>query len=95
MDRFDDHIGRGGQKAVNKVRSGDRPRFGTAITFELGVRRNRRGPVVVQGKPHDVFLAGRRVGLRRIFGEAVGRDQTAVLRLQPVAPVGMCCCEYW
>ena len=35
MDRFDDHIGRGGQKVVNKVRSGDRLRFGPAITFEL------------------------------------------------------------
>ena len=36
MDRFDDRIGRGGQKAVNKVRSGDRLQFCPAITFELG-----------------------------------------------------------
>ena len=43
VDRFDDHIGRGGQKAVNKVRSGDRPRFGTAITFKLGSSPKPKG----------------------------------------------------
>jgi hypothetical protein len=57
--------------------------------FELGPDsgEDEQGPVVVQGEPHDILLAGRGIGLRRIFGEAVGRDQTSVLRLEPHAPV--------
>jgi ATP-dependent Clp protease ATP-binding subunit ClpA len=56
MDRFDNHIGRGGQKAVNKVGSGD------AVTHMLdivkravtGIGQSPRG-----GRPRGVaFLAG-------------------------------------
>lgn len=44
-------------------------------------------PVIVEGEPNDVLLAGLRVGLRRVFGEAVGRDETPTFRLQPASPV--------
>ena len=98
MDRFDDRIGRGGQKAVNKVRSGDRLRLGPAVTFEFGSEspESEQGPVAVQGEPHDTFLAGRRVGLRRIFGEAVGRYQNSGSPASASrASVVMWCYGYW
>ena len=36
MDRFDDHIRRGGQKAIEVVRAGGRLRFRATIAFEFG-----------------------------------------------------------
>src|ERR1700704_6275858 len=36
MDRLNDCVRRGGQKAVDKVRSGDWFRLGASLTFELG-----------------------------------------------------------
>jgi hypothetical protein len=46
MDRFDDYIECGGQKAVNKVRSGDRLRFGLTVPFELLPLDRRVGSAV-------------------------------------------------
>jgi hypothetical protein len=37
-------------------------------------------PILIQREPDDVLL-GLRVRLRRVFSEAVGRDQASVLRL--------------
>jgi hypothetical protein len=34
-----------------------------------------------------ILLARREIGLRRIFGETVGRDQAAAFRFEPAAPV--------
>jgi hypothetical protein len=42
-------------------------------------------------KPDDVLLFRLRIGLWRVFGEAVGRNQAAVLRLQLRSPVGRRC----
>src|SRR5207249_1789674 len=39
--------------------------------------------VIVEREPDHVFLLGLRIGLRRIFGEAVGWDQAAVHRFEP------------
>jgi hypothetical protein len=39
----------------------------------------------VAGEPDDVVLFGFGVGLQRVFGKAVERDEAAVLRLQPSA----------
>ena len=41
----------------------------------------KEGAVLVEREPHDVFLLGLRVRLRRVFSEAVGGDKAAVLRL--------------
>jgi hypothetical protein len=37
-------------------------------------------PILIQREPDDILL-GLRVRLRRVFSEAVGRDQASVLRL--------------
>src|SRR5450631_1431927 len=68
MYRLDDHVRRGGQKAVNKVRSGDWFRLGPAVTFEFGPDsgEGEQRAVVVQCEPHDVLLAGLQIRLRRI-----------------------------
>jgi hypothetical protein len=54
--------------------SGDRFRFGAAVAFEFGPDsgEGEQGPVVIRGKLHDILLARRGIGLRRIFGEAIG-----------------------
>jgi hypothetical protein len=70
-------------------RSWDWLRFGPAVTVEgcpdAGKREQRS--ILIQCEPHHVFLLGLWVGLRRILGKAVGRDQAAVSRLQAHAPV--------
>ena len=89
MNRLDDRVRSGGQKAVNKVGSGDGFRLGATVTLELGPDSGeaKQGSVVVQRKPNDILLTGRGIRLRRIFGEAVYRDQAATFRLQPCSPV--------
>ena len=44
-------------------------------------REREQRPIFIQREPHRVFLAGLWVGLRCVFGEAIGRDQAAVFRL--------------
>lgn len=50
------------------MRSGDWFRLGPSVAFELGPNsgEGERKPVVAQCVPHDIFLAGLRVGLQRI-----------------------------
>jgi hypothetical protein len=44
-------------------------------------------PILRKRETHHVLLFGCRVRLRRVLGEAIGRDQTSVLGLQPAPPV--------
>jgi hypothetical protein len=44
-------------------------------------------PVIVESEPDDILFLGLGVGLGRVFGEAVERDQASVFRLQPASPV--------
>ena len=89
MDRLDNRVRRGGQKAAHKVRSRDRFRLGPALTFEFGLDsgEGKQGPFSIQSEPHDILLARRRVRLRRILSKAVGRDKAPVLWFQPATPV--------
>ena len=89
MDRLDDRVRRRRQKAVDEVRAGDRFRFRPTIALELGPDAGEAGqrPIIINREPDDVLFLGLRVRLRRVFGEAVERDQAAVFWLQPAAPV--------
>ena len=79
------------EEAIDIVRSADRFGFGPAITFELSpdATECEGRPVLVERKPDDVFLFGVGVRLRRIFGEAVRRNQASTFRLQPAASEAM------
>jgi hypothetical protein len=70
------------------MRSGDRRRLGTAITFERRPDAGKRAqrPVVVQREPHHIPLLRLRVRLRRVFGEGIEWHQAAVPRRQSAAP---------
>jgi hypothetical protein len=89
MDRLDDGVRRCRQKTIDEVRAGDRFRLSPAVAFEYGSQagEGKRRAVVAQREPHDILLAGVRIGLWRVFGKAVGRHKAAVLRLQPSPPV--------
>jgi hypothetical protein len=43
--------------------------------------------IIIEREPHHVLFLGLRVRLWRVFGEAVGRDKAAALRLEPATPV--------
>ena len=88
MDRLDDRVRRRRQKAVDQVRAGDRFRF-RPIALELGPDAGEAGqrPIIINREPDDILFLGLRVRLRRVFGEAVERDQAAVFWLQPAVPV--------
>ena len=89
MDRLDDDVRCRRQKAVDLMRPWHRLRLRAAITVERrpDASESEQRSVIVQGEPDDILLLRLRVWLRRVLGEAVGRDQAAVLRLQPAAPV--------
>ena len=71
------------------MRSRNRLRFRSAVALELGPDAGEAGqrPIVIDSEPDDVLFLGLRVRLRRVFSEAVERDQAAVFRLQPAEPV--------
>ena len=54
-----------------------------AITVERHphASEGEQWPVIAERKPHHILFLGLRVRLRRVLGEAVGRDQAAVLGL--------------
>jgi hypothetical protein len=77
MDRLDYRIRRGRQEAVDEMRARDWLRLGAPIALELSPEpaEGEQRSVVVQREPHDVLLFRFRVWLRRVFREAVCRDQ--------------------
>ena len=89
MDRLDYRIRRGRQEAVDEMRARDWLRLGAPIALELSPEpaEGEQRSVVVQREPNDVLLFRFRVWLRRVFREAVCRDQATIFRLQPAAPV--------
>jgi hypothetical protein len=82
MDRFNDRVRRGREETLDQVRAGDRFRLRAPITSELGpdAREGGQRSVVVEPKPHHVFLLGLGVRLRRVLREAVEWDQASVFR---------------
>ena len=89
MDRRKDRVGRRRQEAVDLMRPGYRLGFGATIAVERrpDAGEGKQWPLFAEGEPHHVFLLRLRVRLRRILGEAVGRNETPVFRLQPHPPV--------
>src|SRR4051794_23192740 len=89
MDRFDDHVRCRRQESVDEMRAGDWLGLRPSVALELGpdAGEGEERPVVVEREPDDVFLSGLRVWLWSVLREAVGGDQTSVLRLQPASPV--------
>src|SRR6516225_5526793 len=73
MDRRDDGIRRGRQKAVDLMRARDRLRLGATVAAERGpdAGEGEQRPVIGERKPHHVLLLGLWVWLWRVFGEAV------------------------
>src|ERR1700730_8117495 len=71
------------------MRSGDRLWFRASVAFDLcpDPDEGGQGPIIVEGEPSDVVLLRLWVWLRRVLGKAIERDQAAVFRLQPAAPV--------
>src|SRR6185312_17080446 len=64
-------------------------RFCAVVSPKLGpdAREAEEWPARVERKPDNILLLGLRICLRRIFGEAVGGHQAAVLRFEPHAPM--------
>ena len=87
VDPLDHRVRRGGQEAVHLMRPRHGLRLGAAITVERHPHAREQRTLVGEREPHHVLFLGLRVRLRRVLGEAVGRDQASVLRLQPAAPV--------
>jgi len=55
----------------------------TILSAPSGTSEGEQRAFVGEREPHHILL----VRLWRVFGEPVGQDQTAVLRLEPAAPV--------
>jgi len=89
MDRLHHGVRLGRQEAVDLMRSGDRLRLGPTISVERGpdASEGEQRPIVIEREPHHVFLLGLGVRLWRVLGEAVGRNEAAVLRFEPYPPV--------
>src|SRR5213075_267548 len=89
MDWLDDGVRGRGEKAVDVVRPGYRLRLRAPVALELGPNAREAGqrPIIIDCEPDHIFLLGLRIGLRCVFGEAVGWDQASVLWLEPSSPV--------
>ena len=76
VDGFDHGVRRRGEKAVHLMRAGNRFRYRSAVTLELGPDAGEAGqrPIVVDREPDNVLFLGLGIRLRRVFSEAVGRD---------------------
>jgi hypothetical protein len=93
MDRLDHSVGGRGQEAVYLMRPRYRLRLGATVPVERcpDTGESEQRPGLIQRKPYHVFLLGLGVRLWCVFGEAIGRDKAAVLRLQPATPVRRGC----
>jgi hypothetical protein len=89
MDRFDDGIRCSCQETIDQMRARNGFRLGASVSLEFGpdASERERRTILIEGEPHDVLLFGVGVRLGRVFREAVRRDQTAVLWLEPSPPV--------
>ena len=89
MDRLDDHVWRRGQETIDKMRTGDRLRFRSAVPVKScpDAGKAKQRPALVAREPDDVLVFGLGVRLRRILGKAIGRHQAAVFGLEPGAPM--------
>jgi hypothetical protein len=69
MDRFNDRVRRGGQEAIDKMRTWDRLRLGATITFEFGPYpgEGERRAITIEREPDDILLFGLEVRLRRVL----------------------------
>ena len=74
---------------VDLMRPWHRLRLRAAITVEHrpDAREGEQRPVLIQCEPHHVLFLRLQVWLRRVLGEAVGRDKAAVLSAEPGPPV--------
>src|ERR1700694_1277949 len=77
MDRLNDRMGRGREKAIDQMGAGDRFRLRAAVASVLGPHagESEERPTIIERKPNDVFLAALRIPVRRKFREAVCWDQ--------------------
>ena len=68
-----------------------RPRYRlrAAITVECrpDASEGEQRTILVEREPDDILFLGLRVRLRRVLGEAVGRDKAAVLGAEPRPPM--------
>jgi hypothetical protein len=89
MDRLDHRVRCCRQEAIDVMRAGNGLGLSATVTLELGpdASKRRERSVIMECEPHHVLLFGFGGRLGRIFSEAVGRDQTAVFRLEPSLPV--------
>src|SRR6478672_9286419 len=89
VDPLDHRVRRGGQEAVHLMLSRHWPRLGAAITVERHphAREREQRTLVGERQPDHVLFLRLRVWLRRVLGEAVGRDKAAVLSAEPRPPV--------
>ena len=89
MDRFDDGIRCSCQETIDQMRARNGFRLGASVSLEFGPDASKREQraVIVEREPYDIFLFGVGVRLGRLFREAVRRDQTTVLWLEPSPPV--------
>ena len=85
MDRLNDGVGRGRQETIDQMRARNGFRLSASVSLEFGpdASERKQRAILIQGEPHDVLLFGVGVRLGRVFREAVRRDQTAVLWLEP------------
>ena len=66
-----------------------RLRFSAMIIVECrpDASEGEQRSVIIEREPHHVLFLRLRVRLRRVLGEAVGRDQAAVLSTEPRPPL--------
>ena len=59
------------------------------VAVELGpyTGEGEKRPIIIEREPHDVLFLRLRIRLRRMFREAVCRDQATAIRLEPDAPM--------
>jgi hypothetical protein len=81
MDRHHHGVGLRGQEAIDLMRPRDRLGLGAMVAVERGPDASEREqrPVLAQREPNHVLFLPLRVRLRCVLGEAVGRDEAAVL----------------
>ena len=77
------------RESVDLMRPRHRLRLRAAITVERrpDASEGEQRSVIVECEPDHVLFLGLGVRLRRVLGEAVDRDQAAVLWLEPAAPM--------
>lgn len=76
VDRLDHGVRLRRQEAIDPMRSRYRLRLGASLGPHTSEGRERS--IVIEGKPDHVLFLGLRIWLRRVFGEAVERDQATI-----------------